>query len=124
MAFVYDAIDKDVGKELRKKNPNPHFKKNHHQWLKEFGKDKLIGQIQRVITIMKLCTYMADFRQKFSRVFDKSPFKQLLTILTGTTTAGRSSLFNQLAADRLLNNTERVLTCVQSRSPRNSGTNG
>ncbi|MGO9585556.1 MAG: P63C domain-containing protein [Limisphaerales bacterium] len=75
MAFVYDAIDKDVGKELRKKNPNPHFKKNHHQWLKEFGKDKLIGQIQSVITIMKLCTNMSDFRQKFDRVFKKTPLQ-------------------------------------------------
>jgi hypothetical protein len=73
MAFVYDAIDKDVGRELRAKNPNPSFKKNHHQWLKEFGKDKLIGQIQSVITIMKLCDNMAEFRQKFDRVFSKTP---------------------------------------------------
>ena len=72
MAFVYDAIDKDVGKELRKKNPNPHFKQNHHQWLKEFGRDKLIGQIQSVITIMKLCNNMGEFRAKFDRVFNKS----------------------------------------------------
>jgi hypothetical protein len=33
MMFVYDAIDNDVGKELRKKNPNPHFLQNHQQWL-------------------------------------------------------------------------------------------
>lgn len=71
MAFVYDAIDKDVGKELRKKNPNPHKGKNHHQWLREFGKDKLIGQIQSVITIMKLCENMDEFRTKFDKVFKK-----------------------------------------------------
>jgi hypothetical protein len=75
MAFVYDAIDKDIGRELRKKNPNPHFKKNHHQWLKEFGRDKLIGQIQSVITIMKLCANMDEFRVKFAKVFDKSPLQ-------------------------------------------------
>jgi hypothetical protein len=75
MAFVYDAIDKDVGKELRKKNPRPQHGRNHHQWLKEFGKDKLIGQIQSVITIMKLCDDMDDFRAKFSRVFRKSPLQ-------------------------------------------------
>ncbi|HKC01396.1 MAG TPA: P63C domain-containing protein [Terriglobales bacterium] len=73
MAFVYDAIDKDVGKELRKKNPHPKHGRNHHQWLKEFGKEKLIGQIQSVITIMKLCDNMEDFRSKFTRVFKKSP---------------------------------------------------
>ena len=72
MAFVYDAVDGDVGKELRKKNPDPHFRKNHHQWLKDFGKQKVHDQIQRVITIMKLCNDMTDFREKFARVFRKT----------------------------------------------------
>lgn len=31
MLFVYDAIDEDVGRQLRKKNPNPRFLRNHHQ---------------------------------------------------------------------------------------------
>jgi hypothetical protein len=72
MAFVYDAIDTDVGKELRKKNPDPHFKQNHHQWLKEFGRQKVHDQIERVVTIMKLCEDMDDFRAKFARVFKKT----------------------------------------------------
>ena len=72
MAFVYDAIDGDVGKALRSKNPDPHYKSNHHQWLKEFGRQKVHDQIERVVTIMKLCDSMADFRQKFARVFKKS----------------------------------------------------
>lgn len=72
MAFVYDAIDDDIGKELRKKNPDPHFKQNHHQWLKEFGRQKVHDQIERVITIMKLCDNMDEFRSKFARVFKKS----------------------------------------------------
>ncbi len=75
MAFVYDAIDKDVGKTLRTKNPNPRFGRNHHQWLKEFGKEKLIGQIQSVITIMKLCNNMEEFRAKFAKVFQKTPLQ-------------------------------------------------
>lgn len=75
MMFVYDTIDKDVGKELRKKNPNPHFRKNHHQWLKEFGKQKVHDQIQRVVTIMKLCENMDEFKSKFNRVFKKTPLQ-------------------------------------------------
>ena len=71
MMFVYDAVDKDVGKELRKKNPDLHFLKNHHQWLKQFGGDKIHDQIERVITIMKLCDDMDDFREKFKPVFKK-----------------------------------------------------
>jgi hypothetical protein len=73
MLFVYDAIDGDIGKELRKKNPNPRFLRNHHQWLKQFGRDKVHDQIERVITIMKLCDNMDEFRSKFARVFNKSP---------------------------------------------------
>jgi P63C domain len=73
MLFVYDAIDGDVGKELRKKNPEPRFLRNHHQWLKKFGRDKVHDQIERVITIMKLCNNINDFREKFARVFKKSP---------------------------------------------------
>jgi hypothetical protein len=75
MMFVYDAIDPDVGKELRAKNPNPHFKKNHHQWLKQFGRQKVHDQIQRVVTVMKLCDDMADFRKKFARALSKSPLQ-------------------------------------------------
>src|SRR5207249_2655518 len=87
MAFVYDAIDKDVGKELRKKNPNPQHGRNHHQWLKEFGKDKLIGQIQSVITIMKLCDNMDDFRKKFDRVFKKTPIQSTFDDINWTASA-------------------------------------
>lgn len=75
MMFVYDAIDPEIGNELRKKNPNPHFKKNHHQWLKEFGRQKVNDQIQRVIATMKACDDMDEFREKFARVFKKTPLQ-------------------------------------------------
>jgi hypothetical protein len=71
MMFVYDAVDEDVGKELRKKNPDPHFLQNHHQWLKKFGRERVHDQITKIVTIMKLCNDMNDFRQNFSRLFDR-----------------------------------------------------
>lgn len=71
MMFVYDAIDPDIGKALREKNPNPRFLKNHHQWLKKFGRQKVNDQIQRVIAVMKLCSNMDEFRRKFDHVFKK-----------------------------------------------------
>jgi hypothetical protein len=70
--FVYDAIDDDIGKELRKKNPDPHYLKNHHQWLSKFGRDKVHDQITKVVTVMKLCDTMDEFRKKFSKLFDRS----------------------------------------------------
>jgi hypothetical protein len=68
IAFVYDALDEDIGQELRKKNPDPHFLTNHHQWLTDFGRSKIHDQITRVVTIMKLCEDMNEFRQKFSKL--------------------------------------------------------
>ncbi|MGH9326896.1 MAG: P63C domain-containing protein [Terriglobia bacterium] len=79
MAFVYDAVDKDIGKKLREINPDPHFKRNHHQWLKEFGRQKVNDQLQRVIAVMKLCDDMEDFKRKFARVFQKSPLQTEFT---------------------------------------------
>jgi P63C domain len=75
MMFVYDAIDADVGRQLRTKNPNPHFLQNHHQWLKKYGQDKVRSQIDKVVTIMKLCENMEEFRAKFARVFKKTPLQ-------------------------------------------------
>ena len=88
MLFVYDAIDGDVGRELRKKNPNPRFLQNHHQWLKQFGRDKVHDQIERVITIMKLCNNMDDFREKFAKVFKKSPVQLSFADFDWNITAG------------------------------------
>lgn len=75
MAFVYDAIDEEVGAELRALNPNPHYRRNHHQWLKQFGRDRVHDQIQRVIAIMKLCDQMKDFERKFAHVFQRRPLQ-------------------------------------------------
>ena len=75
--LLYDAVDGDVGKELRKLNPDPHFRQNHHQWLKEFGRQKVHDQVQKVVTIMKLCDDMDDFKKKFARVFKKSALEQM-----------------------------------------------
>jgi hypothetical protein len=75
MMFVYDAVDEDVGRALREKNPNPRFLRNHHQWLKQHGREKVNNQVQRVITIMKLCSNMDEFRDKFAQVFRKVPTK-------------------------------------------------
>lgn len=71
MMFVYDAVDSDVGRELRKKNPDPHFLKNHHQWLKKFGRERVHDQITKVVTIMKLCNDMDAFRRKFAKLFNR-----------------------------------------------------
>ncbi len=72
MMFVYDAIDEDIGKKLREINPHPQHRRNHHQWLKDFGREKVNNHIQQVIAIMKLCDDMPEFRRKFDRVYSKA----------------------------------------------------
>jgi hypothetical protein len=79
MAFVYDSIDKDMGNALRVVNPDPHFKQNDHQLLTEFGRQQVHDQIQKVVTIMKLCETMKDFRQKFDRVFKQTALQMSFT---------------------------------------------
>jgi len=75
MAFVYDAVDPDVGRELRRINPDPKFGQNHHQWLQKLGRERVNNQIQQVIAVMKLCNDMSDFKMKFARVFQKTPLQ-------------------------------------------------
>lgn len=75
MMFVYDAIDPDVGNQLRKINPDPHFLQNHHQWLKKFGRDRVRDQILQVIPVMRLCRNIKEFREKFGYVFKNTPLQ-------------------------------------------------
>jgi hypothetical protein len=84
MAFVYDAIDKDMGNTLRTINPDPHFGQNDHQLLTDFGRQQVHDQIQKVATIMKLCEDMKDFRRKFDRVFKKSALQMSFTDIWNT----------------------------------------
>jgi hypothetical protein len=79
MWFVYDAIDKDMGRALRVVNPDPHYEQNDHQLLTDFGRQQVHDQIERVITVMKLCDNMKDFRQKFDHVFKKSALQMSFT---------------------------------------------
>jgi hypothetical protein len=60
MMFVYDAINPDIGQHLREINPDPHYLKNHHQWMKKFGREKVRDQIMQVLPVMKLCTNMKE----------------------------------------------------------------
>jgi len=71
MKFVYDSIDPDLGKKLREINPNPHHRKNHHQWLKEFGRDRLHQQLGGTIAVMKTCKDMDEFRRQFASIFGR-----------------------------------------------------
>lgn len=69
LLFVYEAIDKDVTKELKNRTPKPHYGENLHQWLKKYGREALHNQIQRVIAVMKTCDSMPEFKRRFDKAF-------------------------------------------------------
>jgi len=71
MKFIYNSIDPDVAAELKRRNPNPHYRQNLHQLLRDFGKDKLHQQLGGVIAVMRGCKDMNEFRSQFDRVFEK-----------------------------------------------------
>ena len=90
-AFIYEAIRTPRGRqkngslhevkplslvvglieELRKRNPNPRFLQNHHQWLRKFGRDKVQAQIAANVALMRNCETMDDFRRMFTKAFGK-----------------------------------------------------
>ncbi len=75
MAYVYDAMDKDVGNKLRELNPSPRYRQNHHQWLAEFGKSALTQHLWQLIGVMKTCRSMRGFKNRFAHVFKRAPFQ-------------------------------------------------
>ena len=75
MGFVYYAFDKDVARELKRRTPNPHYGQNLHQWLREFGREKVSAQLYQVLGVMKTCRDMDEFRRKFAFVFKKEPYQ-------------------------------------------------
>lgn len=81
MRFVYEAVDPDVADVLREVNPNPSHGRNHHQWLKEHGRQRVNDQIQQVVAVMKMCDDMPAFRRAFERVFKKGPLQLELDLL-------------------------------------------
>ncbi|TRZ53639.1 hypothetical protein D4S03_01455 [bacterium] len=75
LAFVYAAVDEDVAKELKRRIPNPHYKQNLHQLLKEYGRDRVTAHLNQVLGVMKTCRDMDDFRGKFAWIFKKDPLQ-------------------------------------------------
>jgi len=75
--FVYKAVDPDVATELKKRTPNPHKGENLHQWLQEWGREKVTEQIHQVLGMMKACKDIDEFKEKFNKAYNTNPFEQL-----------------------------------------------
>jgi hypothetical protein len=54
---------------------NVHQPHDDTQPTDRFPRRRVHDQLQKVVTIMKLCDNMEEFRQKFARVFKRTPLQ-------------------------------------------------
>jgi hypothetical protein len=71
--FVYDAIDPDVGRELRRAPDDPGFRPTVHQWLEDVGRQRIDSRMASVVSAMRACPDMDAFGAAFAKVLHKGP---------------------------------------------------
>ncbi len=76
--FVADAVDPDVGRELRRTAHDPAFRPTIHQWLLEVGGARLDGAMASILAGMHECRDRAEFDARFAKVLDKAPSRSRL----------------------------------------------
>ena len=71
--FVYDAIDPDVGRELRRSADDPGFRPTVRQWLEDVGRQRIDSRMASVVSAMRACPDMDAFGAAFAKVLQKGP---------------------------------------------------
>jgi hypothetical protein len=71
--FVYDAIDPDIGRELRRSPGDPGFRPTVHQWLEDVGRQRIDSRMASVVSAMRACPDMDAFGAAFAKVLQKGP---------------------------------------------------
>jgi P63C domain len=73
LLFVYDAIDPDVGRELRRDPGQPPFRPSIPRWLHEVGRTRVDERMDAVVTGVRGCADMEEFSARFAKVLHKGP---------------------------------------------------
>jgi P63C domain len=71
--FVYDAVDPDVGRELRRSPDDPGFRPTVHRWLEDVGRQRIDSRMASVVSAMRACPDMDAFGAAFAKVLQKGP---------------------------------------------------
>ena len=90
MAFIYDAIDKDLGKKLREINLEPEKGRNHHQWLAGYGKERIHDFEAVVMTILPGGTQVQ--KNWLCRMFGREAVAQVVRRWRGSFLNSKSQL--------------------------------
>jgi hypothetical protein len=76
MELVYDYLDADVAQWLRDNAPKPRYGQNYHQWLSsQYGLQKLIEHIWKLIGIAKTCDNITDLKDEMARLYGRTPWQ-------------------------------------------------
>lgn len=77
--LVYDYLDPDVATWLKENAPKPRHGQNYHQWLSEqYGLQKLIEHIWKLIGVAGTCQTMHELRQKMAEMHGKALIQFML----------------------------------------------
>lgn len=74
--LVYEYLDGDVAQWLKENAPKPRHGQNYHQWLSsQYGLQKLVEHIYKLIGIAKTCDTMLDLKDKMAELYGKHPYQ-------------------------------------------------
>jgi hypothetical protein len=76
--FVSDAVDPDVGRELRRAADDPGFRPTIHQWLLGVGAVRIDEQMASLLSGLRACRDKAEFEARFAKTLDKGPSRSRL----------------------------------------------
>ena len=76
--FVSDAVDPDLGRELRRAKDEPAFGASIRQWLPDVGGARLDEGMGSLLAAMRRCRDKAEFEALFAKVLDKAPSRSPL----------------------------------------------
>jgi hypothetical protein len=71
--LVADAVDPDVGRELRRPPAAAAFRPTLPQWLDRVGPVRLEGRMDSIVAGMRRCADLDEFESRFAKVLQKGP---------------------------------------------------
>lgn len=74
IAYTY-AVGIDANNELKRRNPKPRFKDNHHQHLTQEAKVQLSQVISNMKALLKTSRTPSDFKSKLASVYQDMPLQ-------------------------------------------------
>ncbi len=78
LLFVYDAVDPEVGRELRRAPGDAAFRPTIAGWLEEVGRSRLDSRMDSIVEGLRRCGDLDEFTSMFAKVLHKGPSHTLL----------------------------------------------